>query len=465
MNNQQNEINELFELQKKAKENISASDYRERKEKLRRLLKQILDYRDEITDAIYNDFRKSKEETHLTEIIPVTVELRYVMRNLKKWMKPKRVFPPIQFFGSQNKIIYRPKGNCLIISPWNYPFLLAIGPIISAVAAGNTVILKPAERTPNTSALLKRLLEGVFSKEELAVVEGDKVVSQKLLELPFDHIFFTGGTEIGKIIMSAAAKNLTSVTLELGGKSPVIIDRSANIDLAAKRIAWGKFINSGQTCIAPDYVLADAAIIDEVKEKIKLFAQKYYKDEEDTPYSGIVDETHKSKLTELLNDAVEKGANPEKINSFNHPDKFDPVILTGIKSNSEISHQEIFGPILPVTPYKSEEELFNIINENPNPLSLYIFSRNKKFIDLVTKKVNTGSVVVNETVLHFADYKLPFGGVRQSGIGRSHGYYGFLEFSNETAFFKQPRFSVIGMLYPPYNNFKRKVIDITERYL
>lgn len=465
MNEEDNNILELFELHEKAKRRISATGFKERKEKLRRLLSQILEYRNEITDALYNDFKKSKDETHITEIIPVTIELRYVIRNLKKWMKPKRVLPPIEFFGSQNKIIYRSKGNCLIISPWNYPFLLAMGPVISAISAGNTVILKPAERTPHTSALLKKLLEGVFAKEELAVVEGDKEVSRKLLELPFDHIFFTGGTEIGKIIMSAAAKNLTSVTLELGGKSPVIIERSADIDLAAKRIAWGKFINSGQTCIAPDYVLAEAEIIDEVKEKIKLFAQKYFKDNKDSPFCGIVDETHRNKLTRLLNNAAEKGAQLDKINSFDHPDKFDPVIVTGIKENSDLSYEEIFGPILPLIPYSSEEELFDIIDRNPNLLSLYIFSKSKKFIDRVAERINTGSIVVNETVLHFANYKLPFGGVRQSGIGRSHGYYGFLAFSNETAFFKQPRFSVIGLLYPPYNNFKRKIMDITERYL
>jgi aldehyde dehydrogenase (NAD+) len=309
------------------------------------------------------------------------------------------------------------------------------------------------------------MLEEIFDKEELAVVEGDKEVSRQLLELPFDHIFFTGGTEIGKIIMTAAAKNLTSVTLELGGKSPVIIERSADIDLAAKRVAWGKFINSGQTCIAPDYILTDAEIIDEVKEKIKTFAQTYFADNSDLPYTGIVDGKHKAKLDGLLNDAAAKGARVEKLNEFNSPDKIDPVILTGITESAAILNEEIFGPILPLIPFSSEDELFDIIDGNPNPLSLYIFSRNNKFVKRAVERVNTGSVVVNDTVLHFADYKLPFGGVRQSGIGRSHGFYGFRAFSNETAFFKQPRFSVIGLLYPPYNNFKRRIIDITEKYL
>lgn len=462
METQKAKIDEIFSLQQQKRFSEELLSVKERKRKLRSLLNYIVQHSDEIAAAVNSDFNKPVEEVHLTEIIPVTMELRQVIRKINRWSKVKRVSPPLVFLGSQNKIIPKPKGSVLIISPWNYPFLLAVSPLISAIAAGNTVIIKPSERTPKTSAYLNKMASELFEKDNVAVIEGGVETSKSLLALPFDHIFFTGGSEVGKIVMKAAAENLTSVTLELGGKSPVIIDSDADIKLVAKRIAWGKLINAGQTCISPDYIVVHKskmnAFITGIKEQaVRLFP------EESGKISGVVDDKHLEKLNTLLEDAVNKGAKAEYL--INERKWLTPVLLYDVKPDSRINKEEIFGAILPVFSFEKEEEIFSLIKRNPNPLTLYYFGKNKRLMKRIERELNFGSMVINDTLLHFANHKLPFGGVRQSGLGKAHGYYGFMEFSNLTPVFKQRKYSIIGLLYPPYNGVKEFLIKFTERYL
>ena len=463
-------IEELFQKQQEAKGRVALSTYAERKEKLKKILTKVLDSKEEIAEAIRKDFNKPAAETELTEILPLTMELRNTIRNLRYWMKPLRTRTPLMLFGSKGKIVYRPKGTVLIISPWNYPFLLALGPLVSAVAAGNTIILKPSEITPNTSKFLAGFFKDVFDESEIAVVEGGKETAQELLKLPFDHIFFTGGTEVGKIVMKAAAENLTSVTLELGGKSPVFIDRSANLKHAAERIVWGKFLNAGQTCIAPDYVLIRKEDFPDFLKYSSIYIEKYYgKDLARNPSEtlcNIVNEKNVARLKFLLNDAIAKGAVLEYGDATPDSGNFiAPRILSNVSIESEIMKQEIFGPILPVLFYEDINDAIKIIERNPYPLSLYYFGKNNSVFEKLTNKITAGGVVANDVVVHFANTKMPFGGVRPSGLGKAHGYAGFKAFSNETPVLKQPRFTAVSFFYPLYNSIKQKLLSIFEKTL
>ncbi|RMD50323.1 MAG: aldehyde dehydrogenase family protein [Ignavibacteria bacterium] len=401
----------------------------------------------------------------MTEIVPVAIELRHIIRNLKKWSKPRRVFPPVVFWLSKNRVIKRPKGNCLIIAPWNYPFLLTLSPLAAAIAAGNTVIVKPAERTPHTSKIIAELLSEIFPPEHVAVIEGGVEVSRQLLELPFDHIYFTGGTKIGKIVMEAASKHLTPVTLELGGKSPAVICNDADLDLTAKRLAWGKLINSGQTCISPDYVLVPENLKDELINKIKVYVQNNFAGSGSMPYCGLVDKRHTEKIDSIFQDALNKGAVPLYLHDSAEDGKFKPVLLTGVKNDMDVMKEEIFGPILPIITYNDLSEIGETVALNPNPLTFYIFGNDKRTIKYVENNIPAGNIVINGTLLHFANYKLPFGGIRQSGLGRGHGYAGFKEFSNEISVMKQSKFSLPALLFPPYTGVKKWLIEFTEKYL
>jgi aldehyde dehydrogenase (NAD+) len=464
-------IQQVYKAQlanRQALKNTSAS---QRKAKLKKLEQAIMQFREKIGDAIYADFKKPRPETDLTELSPTLIEVRHAMSDLATWMRPKNVDTPLSYFGTSSKLIYEPKGTTLIISPWNYPFNLCIIPLVGAIAAGNTAIVKPSEYTPNTSRVVKDLLQSVFSENEVAVVEGDYSVSAELLKLKFDHIFFTGSPGVGKVVMKAAAEHLTSVTLELGGKSPAVVDDSANIKIAAKRIAWGKFVNAGQTCIAPDYALVHSSKYNDFIKEFKNQIGEYYgsdvaAQQQSDSYARIVNSKHHARVKQLIDDAVEKGAIVEAGAKYADSDNFiAPTLLTHVPKDAKILEEEIFGPVLPVLKYNSLEEAFQIISEKEKPLALYIFSTSNSNIEKVLSNTTAGGTAINDTLIHCSHPNLPFGGVNNSGIGSGHGYFSFKEFSHERAVMKQwnPKSSIENM-YPPYTGFKKKMIEFVMKY-
>ena len=382
------------------------------------------------------------------------------------WVKNQKVPTPLTLFGASSYIKYEPKGVCLIISPWNFPLNLTFGPLVSAIAAGNTVILKPSEMTPNTSALMKMMVQELFDDREVALVEGEVETAQDLLNLPFNHIFFTGSPSVGKIVMKAAAAHLSSVTLELGGKSPAIIDQSANLKTTAKRLIWGKLVNCGQTCIAPDYVLIDkslqSAFIDECVKSIEYYYSQ--NPELSNSYGRIVNQHHLKRLKSLIDDAVVKGATIAYGGKVNETGNYiQPTILTNCKSDMRILQEEIFGPVLPIVNYETTEDVLYQINTNHKPLALYIFSNRKSFVKTISNNTRAGTTVINNNLIQFNNHHLPFGGSNNSGIGKSHGYYGFKAFSNERAFMKQHFKGISEYVTPPYTKLKEKIAALTVR--
>jgi aldehyde dehydrogenase (NAD+) len=464
------EIKRVFELQREYKWKLREGDASQRIQKLRRLNETIIKYKDEIINAVYSDFKKPAEEVLMTEILPVTSEIKNIIKQLPKWMKPKKVKTPLSHFGSKSVIRYESRGVSLIISPWNFPFQLAISPLVSAIAAGNCVILKPSEFSPASTSLIKKLLSEVFEEREVAVFEGDYRVSQRLLEKPFDNIFFTGSPAVGKLVMEAAAKNLTTVTLELGGKSPVIIDQSADLEAAAKKIAWGKTLNAGQICVAPDYILVHEEQKVEFISLISKYFEKYYGNMkskgEAISYCRIINNRHFERIKGLIEDAVNKGAKVTEEAHFDEKDNLiAPMVLSDVPLDSKILEEEIFGPVLPVLTYKTLEEALNYINSKPKPLALYIFSEDDVSSRCILNNTESGDVLINDVILHVANINLPFGGVNNSGIGKSHGYHGFMSFTHERSLMKQGRFSTASMLYPPFKENRRKLIDKMIKYL
>ena len=420
------DINRIFELQKKNQFDIANSSASQRYAKLEKLHKAVLKYRNEIKDALYNDFRKHPSEVDLTEIYPVTSELKHTKSHLNKWMRKHKVSTPISMLGSSSYIKYEPKGVVLIIAPWNFPLNLTFGPLVSAIAAGNTVMVKPSENTPHISALMKKIIEEIYEENEVAVLEGGVATSQALLALPFNHTFFTGAPHIGKIVMEAASKHLTSVTLELGGKSPTIVDETANIDMAARRVAWGKFINNGQICIAPDYLFVHEskkeAFITAVKEHLKIFFTENALNEKS--YNRIVNNRHFERVKSYVDDAMVKGAKIEIGGDFDgDQDYISPTIMTNVSKNSSLMTEEIFGPVLPVYGFTDLQEVIDEINSKEKPLALYIYSSSRKNQNRIIENTRAGGTCINHNAVHFFNANLPFGGSNNSGIGKSHGWY------------------------------------------
>ncbi len=447
------ELQDIFNLQTANRWSISTTDAETRIEKLKRLKQEVMSRREEIKLALYKDFKKPYPESELTEIHPVIDEINFAIKNLKKWMKPKKESTPIVLLGSKSQIIYEPKGVVLVLAPWNYPFSLLINPVVAAISAGNCIIARPSEKTPNTSLILQSIIESIFESNEVAVVLGQIETAQALLELPFDHIFFTGSINVGKIVMAAAAKNLSSVTLELGGKSPVIIDRDVDLELAVSRISWGKYLNAGQTCVAPDYVF----IPEELKVRfIELFksqvAQSYGETsvhrKESADFARLVDAQSFNRLTQKMlseKNLIEGSDNSEE-NYLSHS-------LVETNMNSSLMEDEIFGPILPFMTYRNVDEAISYIRAHSKPLALYIFSKNKQFIERLKRETTSGGVGVNQVILHLANPYLPFGGVGFSGQGSYHGFYGFKAFSHEKSVLQQGRWSLISLYFPPYSTW------------
>jgi aldehyde dehydrogenase (NAD+) len=464
------EIQDIFQLQSQNRWKIAGTDAKQRIQKLKRLQKAILDHVEDIQTAVHSDFGKHADEVSMLEIFPLLQEIRHTVHHLKRWMKPIPVKTPMTLLGSKSRIQLEPKGTVLIISPWNYPFSLAVTPLISAVAAGNCAILKPSEYSPNTSALLKRLLATVFPQDEVFVVEGDHMVAKELQKLPFDHVFFTGSTAVGKDVMKAAAENHTSVTLELGGKSPAVIDRDADLEAAAARITWGKLINAGQTCVAPDYILLPEDKADAFIMLVRKYTEKYYGSIDqignNKDFCRIVNQKHFHRLKALYEEALQKGAQTVLGGNFLEEKLFvSPTILLRCPPETKIMQEEIFGPILPVLTYSSLEEALNFINRRDKPLALYIFSRNRRNIDFILRNTTAGGTAVNDVVMHIANPHLPFGGVNHSGAGSYHGYFGFLEFSHRRSVLQQSKLSAAQMLYPPYTEKKNKLLRFMMKFM
>jgi aldehyde dehydrogenase (NAD+) len=458
----------LFARQQAARWRVAATSPDQRRIKLRALLEALMAHRGEAQAALAADFRKSPEEVDLTELYPVISEIKEALRHLRRWMKPRRVPTPIGLFGSAGTIRHEPKGVALIISPWNYPIYLTLGPLVSAIAAGDCAILKPSEFTPHTNAFLRKLLAGLFPEEEVALVEGEADTAQALLALPFDHVFFTGSPAVGRAVMKAAAEHLASVTLELGGKSPVLVDVDANLREAARKIAWGKGLNGGQTCVAPDYVLVHErvhdALVGELKQAFEAFYGTTPEARKASPdLARIINDRHFTRIQALLRESGGQLAFGGDVDAASR--YISPTVLTDVDPASPVMQEEIFGPLLPVLKVRDMAEAVAFVNARPKPLALYVFSGSRRVAGDLIARTTAGGSCINDTVLHFAHTGLPTGGVNTSGFGKAHGRHGFEAFSNARGILRQrTRFSAIQLMYPPYTGFVRRMIDLTLRY-
>ncbi|WP_245580831.1 aldehyde dehydrogenase family protein [Daejeonella oryzae] len=445
----------VFELQKAHSLTLRNTSALQRINKLRKLKAVIEAHEKEIYAALYADLRKSEFEAAFSEVYFSYGEIDFAIKNLSGWMKPKKVAVTMTSILTKSRIYYEPKGTSLIIAPWNYPFQLLISPLISAIAAGNCAILKPSEISVATSALIFKMITDNFDVSEIACFEGDVEVSKALLELPFDHIFFTGGTQVGKVVMAAAAKNLTSVTLELGGKSPVIIDEHINLQKAAEKIVWGKFMNAGQTCIAPDYILIKKEQEEEFVRHASEAIDKMYRPQgklDKGNYGKIINEKNFNRLSDLLKDAVSEGATIRVGGSQNSEDAtIEPTLLSAVNPQSKLMQEEIFGPLLPILNYRNTDEAINFVNRRQKPLALYIFSDDKEVTGKILKNTSAGGTAVNDVLVHISNPNLPFGGVNSSGTGSCHGFFGFKAFSHERAVLFQSSLNFNKMIYPPFN--------------
>lgn len=421
-----------------------------RKERLKKLLHAIRISENEVIAALHADFKKPGFEAVVTETAQVVAELKRTIKNLDNWAKPKKVWPSLLNFPSSDAIYSEPYGKVLIISPWNYPFLLAMGPLIGAVAAGNSVTLKPSELAPHTSRIISVIVSGVFDKNHVAVIEGGSDVAQELLARRWDYIFFTGSVAVGKIVAKAAAENLTPVTLELGGKNPCIVDQTASLALTAKRIVWGKMLNAGQTCIAPDYLL----VHENVKEKMLVLLRHeieaaYGKNPMESPdFARIIDfKNWKRQLDLLQGQLILYGGESDEEMLY-----IAPTLVDSPKAESRIMQEEIFGPVLPILTYQDFGDIERHIGRHEKPLSLYVFSSDRSFIRKAIKNFAFGGGCVNDTVVHFGNHRLPFGGIGHSGMGAYHGKRSFDTFSHKKSMVKKATWLDIPMRYAPYKN-------------
>ena len=462
----------LFDQQRAAFARDSFPDLAARLDRLARLKALIEKHEDAIAQAISADFgHRSRHETLIAESFITLSDIAHTQKHLKRWMKTRRVATALHFMPGSSRIMPQPLGVVGIISPWNYSLQLAVVPAVAALAAGNRVMIKPSELTPRFSELLGAILAERFTNDECAVVTGDAEVARAFSALPFDHLFFTGSTAVGRHVGVAAAANLTPVTLELGGKSPAIVGADADLVKVAKKMASGKLLNAGQTCIAPDYVLLP-------RESVAPFATAYaqavaqlYPSLEGNPdYTSIVNARHFARLTGLVDDARAKGAQVTEINPANEAAaagsrKLRPTLLTQVNDGMSVMQEEIFGPLLPLLPYDSLDEALRYVNAHPRPLALYYFGDNAADTQRVLRETVSGGVTLNDTLLHIAQANLPFGGVGASGSGAYHGDYGFRLFSKEKPVFIQSRFSGAALLFPPYSKFTENMLGWMKKLL
>lgn len=438
-------ISKKYEKQKKFFNSGTSKSIQYRINSLKKLKKNISLNENEIINALKSDLGKSETETFFSEIALIYIEINLALKNVKRWSKKRKVSSSLINFLSSDYIIPEPYGVTLNISPWNYPFQLSISPLIGAVAAGNTVILKPSEFSNKTSEIIKKIIENTFEKGHVDVILGGPEIGSKLLDFNWDYIFFTGSTNIGKIVAQKAAINLTPITLELGGKNPCIVDETANLKVASKRIVFGKFLNCGQTCIAPDFILVHESVKKDFTEKIIERIKKIYNEdvENSENYSRIINKKHYSRLIKLLEkDKIIYGGKKNPNSNF-----IEPTLMDGSNFNSSLMKEEIFGPILPVVSYSNKDELKKILDNYKDPLAFYIFSNDKKFSNELIKKYSFGGAAVNDTISQIVNHRLPFGGIRNSGLGSYHGKQSFKTFS----------------FYKPYI-VKSNIFDLNAKY-
>ena len=448
-------IDEILKKQREFFNTGKTKNIKYRLEHLKKLKKSILENEEEIKKALKLDLNKSESESYMTEIGMTLSELSYNIRHVKSWCKNKRVGTPLAHFPSRSFISKEPYGVTLILSPWNYPFMLLIEPLIGAICAGNCAVLKPSEFAPNTANVIEKIIKECFEEDYVTVIQGDKDVSQALIEKNFDYIFYTGGTKVGKIVMQEASKNLVPFTLELGGKSPCIIDEKYNMHLAAKRLLFGKLLNAGQTCIAPDYVLVNENVKEELIEELKRVLKEFLGENviENEDYPKIVNERHFARLSNLIEG--------EKILIGGKTDKkllkIEPTILDNPKIDSKVMSEEIFGPILPIISYKTIEDAIAYVKKFEKPLALYMFTNDKRIQNKIMNEISFGGGCINDTIIHIANSNMGFGGVGYSGIGNYHGKRSFDTFSHERSITKKYGLD-LPMRYMPYNDFKDKLI-------
>jgi coniferyl-aldehyde dehydrogenase len=471
VNESSRDLSELLHRQQKAFLSEMSPPRAVRVDRLNRLSRLIESHSGEFSQAIANDFgTRSATEIRITETLMLQSGIRHAIRHLAKWMKPRRVSTALAYQPGKSMIMRQPLGVVGIISPWNYPLQLALAPLIGALAAGNRAMIKPSELTPAFSKALAESIAKAFAPEEVVVVTGDASVGKQFAALPFDHLVFTGSTAIGREVAQAAAKNLTPVTLELGGKSPAIIDSSCNLESVIDRIAWGKLINAGQTCIAPDYMLVPRGETDRFVQALRSSMIRMYPTFRANPdYSAIVSDRHLRRLRELVEDARTRGATVVEIEptvtaSVPMGRQLPPTLLLNVNDSMRVMNEEIFGPILPIVPYDTVEDALAYVNARERPLALYWFGNNRAVRDQVLSGTIAGGVSINDTLMHIAQEELPFGGVGASGQGHYHGEYGFRQFSKEKPVFMQSRFSGGGIVRPPYKPSIERVLTWLSRF-
>lgn len=443
----------------------------QRIDKLNTIRRWLMAHQADIRKALYSDFKKPEAEVDNFDIKPVLGAIEEVKTHLSAWMSPTNAPGNLLFTGTSAKVVLEPKGVALIIAPWNFPFMLALEPLVSAIAAGCCAVVKPSEMTPHTAQLLYKMLTELFEEREVAVRLGDAQVSQALLKLPFDHIFFTGSPQIGKYVMRAAAENLSSVTLELGGMNPVIVDENADIRDTAEKLIWGKFMNCGQSCLSVNYVLASHRIYDRLLKELQAAIERMYGDaaamQTNPDFARIVNAHHFQRVKKILDGSLEAGARLVTGGICESSQNYiAPTILKDVPLEAPIFEEEIFGPILGLRKYKDLDEALDLINARPKPLALYIFTKSNKTVRHIIEHTSAGTTCINDTTIQFAHPTLPFGGVNFSGIGKAHGYYGFLAFSNERAVLHQRRgFTAFKLVFPPYTQKVKQTIQLVMKYL
>ena len=426
-----------------------------RRRQLEAMVRMLEENETELQAALATDLGKPVAEGYLTDIAYVVSEVKMMLKNLERWNKPRRVGTPLVAMPSKSRLVPEPLGVVLVIAPWNYPIQLLLVPVAGAIAAGNAVVMKPSEVSAATSSALARLVPRYFDQSTIALVEGGVPETTELLDQHFDHIFYTGNGTVGRIVMAAAAKNLTPVTLELGGKSPVIVDDSANIEVAARRVAWGKWLNSGQTCVAPDYVLVDRKVESRFIDALRTAIAEFYGDnpQASDSYGRIVSARHFDRLTSMLGDgSVAVGGQHDAGDRY-----ISPTVLVDVRHDSRIMAEEIFGPILPIIPVSSVDEAVTFVTERPHPLALYVFSERKNVVERVINETTAGGVTVNGTLLHLTNPNLPFGGVGESGMGGYHGESGVRLFQHQKPVLSRGTRIDPKIAYPPYTEKKLKL--------
>ncbi|WP_434293334.1 aldehyde dehydrogenase [Clostridium botulinum] len=441
-------IRNILEKQKSFFDKGYTKDINFRIEALKKLKHNIKINENNIFKALKIDLNKSEFETFITEIGIVYDEINGAIKNIKKWSKPKKVKTPITNFLASSYIYNEPYGVALIMSPWNYPFQLIMAPLVGAISAGNCVLLKPSELAIETEKIIVKIIKDTFSDEYIGVITGGIEESTALLKEKFDYIFYTGGINVGKIIMRAAAEHLTPITLELGGKSPCIVDKDANIDLAARRIAWGKFLNAGQTCVAPDYLVVHRNIKEKLISSIENYIVEFFGENtfESEDYPRIINERHFKRLEGYLKEGkIVSGGNTDINNLY-----IEPTIIEGINFENRIMEEEIFGPIFPVIEFENIDKVIDIVKNNPKPLALYYFSENKEKQEFIIKNISFGGGCINDTIMHLSTSTLPFGGVGSSGIGGYHGRASFDTFSHKKSILKKSNLIDIKIRYAPF---------------